>query len=135
MLVGAARRTPVTELRRRRSASALHPGLRGAVQVTDTPDVDGGRAVGDQELAVGGTSSSSTSWHPGGEPTGELSGRRRPDVDEHVEGSEILGAAPDEAPGWGHVARVRPRDLEDFIASGLTVSEQRRLHRRKSPAE
>ena len=31
--------------------------------------------------------------------------------------------------------RIRPRDLEDFVASRLTVTEQGRLHRRKLPAE
>jgi excisionase family DNA binding protein len=31
--------------------------------------------------------------------------------------------------------RIRPRDLEEFVASRLTVAENRRPHRRKEPAE
>jgi excisionase family DNA binding protein len=31
--------------------------------------------------------------------------------------------------------RIRPRDLEEFVASRLTIAENRRPHRRKEPAE
>jgi excisionase family DNA binding protein len=31
--------------------------------------------------------------------------------------------------------RVRPRDLQEFIATRLTIAEKRRLHRRKQPVE
>jgi excisionase family DNA binding protein len=29
--------------------------------------------------------------------------------------------------------RIRPRDLEEFVASRLTITEQRRRHRRRMP--
>jgi hypothetical protein len=31
--------------------------------------------------------------------------------------------------------RIRPRDLEEFVAATLTVAERRRLHRRKKSVE
>jgi len=31
--------------------------------------------------------------------------------------------------------RIRPRDLEEFVALRRTVAERRRPHRRKAPAE
>ena len=31
--------------------------------------------------------------------------------------------------------RVRPRDLQEFIAARVTVAEKRRPHRRKQPTE
>jgi excisionase family DNA binding protein len=31
--------------------------------------------------------------------------------------------------------RIRPRDLEEFVASRVTIAENRRPHRRKEPAE